>query len=217
MSSIDYQTILAKRLATQKAVAQGEIEAPKGPLEIVCYPSPFLRGKSVDVEIIDDELRKFIEDMLETMLCEDGVGLAARQVNSKLNLFVMDPVQDGTTQPYVVINPQILAYSGYWKQEEGCLSIPEYRAEVERADTIDVQYLNMKGESCTERLEGFAAIVFQHEFDHLHGILFPDRTSRIKRADFLRKFGLEKTKFVKVTSLADRSQKNNSLQLQQES
>ena len=143
------------------------------------YGDPILRKKASEVEVIDDNLNAILDEMIETMYLGDGVGLAAPQVGLSLRMFVMD-VGDG---PKKIINPVIISKSEEKEvAEEGCLSLPEIFEDVERSVWIEVEYTSEKGEKIRERLEGYEARVFQHEYDHLDGILFIDRISPARRA-----------------------------------
>ena len=141
-------------------------------LDIVTYPAASLKEKCVPVTEITDEIRQLAADMLETMYEAPGVGLAAPQVGRNIRMLVMDPAaQDEEKQPRVVINP------------EGCLSVPlNYRADVQRAERVHLRYMDLDGKIVEEDLEGFPAIVIQHEADHLDGTLFIDRIGRLRRS-----------------------------------
>ncbi|ABQ47144.1 MULTISPECIES: peptide deformylase [Thermotoga] len=142
------------------------------------FGDPVLRKRAKPVTKFDDNLEKTIERMIETMYHYDGVGLAAPQVGISQRFFVMD-VGNG---PVAVINPEILEIDPETEvAEEGCLSFPEIFVEIERSKRIKVRYQNTKGEYVEEVLEGYAARVFQHEFDHLNGVLIIDRISPAKR------------------------------------
>jgi len=140
---------------------------------------PILRKKSKKIEVFDDGLKEIASNMLQTMYANDGVGLAAPQVGFSIRLFVMD-AGDG---PRIVVNPEILEMSEEKLEgEEGCLSIPDVFEYVERSKSVKVRYLDILGNMHEETLEGYPARVFQHEYDHLEGILFIDRLNPVKRA-----------------------------------
>ena len=140
---------------------------------------PILRKKSKKIEVFDDGLKEIASNMLQTMYANDGVGLAAPQVGFSIRLFVMD-AGDG---PRIVVNPEILEMSEEKLEgEEGCLSIPDVFEYVERSKSVKVRYLDTLGNVHEETLEGYPARVFQHEYDHLEGILFIDRLNPVKRA-----------------------------------
>jgi peptide deformylase len=141
------------------------------------------------VEVVDDEIRQLIADMIETMYAEPGVGLAANQVGSDRRLLVYDvSPQDETANPKVLVNPEIVEKEGSQLSEnEGCLSVPDFRSDVKRYAQIRVQALDLEGNPLDFRAEGFESIVLQHEIDHLQGILFIDRISALKRELYKRR------------------------------
>ena len=155
-------------------------------LEIVTYPDPRLARKCEPVTEITGELRQLAADMIETMYEAPGVGLAAPQVGRNLRMLVMDPdmgAEGSERRPRVLINPELtLGEDMIPSEQEGCLSVPmNYRATVKRASRVHLKATDMDGNGIEEDLEGFAAIVVQHEYDHLDGILFIDRISRLRR------------------------------------
>ena len=150
-------------------------------LTILEFPDPRLRKKASPVETVDDELRTLIDDMFETMYAAPGIGLAATQVDVHKRLLVADVSSNGD-QPHALINPVILEKDGVQVSEEGCLSVPGYFEEVERAEHIRVRYLNRDGEEVTTEMEGLLAVCVQHEIDHLEGKLFVDYISEAKRS-----------------------------------
>lgn len=157
---------------------------------IIHYPDPILRQAAAPVERIDADTQRLLADMLETMYVAPGVGLAAPQIGVSRRIFVMDPAKgEEPPAPRFVINPEILERGDARRvYEEGCLSIPEIFAEVERPASILIRYLDQNGQVVEERLEGHAATVAQHEFDHLDGVLFIDHLSRLRRSVLIRKF-----------------------------
>jgi len=152
-------------------------------LEIKIYPDPVLKEKAKPITTFDSKLKKFVENMIETMYVESGVGLAANQVGSLERVFVVDVSEDGNS-PLVFINPEIVERSGKKKGEEGCLSIPSYRDIVERSSIITVKAQDLSGQEFTLQAEGLMAVCIQHELDHLDGILFVDRLSHLKKQLF---------------------------------
>jgi len=158
-------------------------------LEILKYPNPILKKKSRPVLKIDSALHQLIQDMAETMYAAPGVGLAAPQVGSPLRLAVVDVTPaDQPKNLVVLINPEVVAAEGECSWEEGCLSIPEYTQEVKRKKRIVVRYQDLQGEK--REIVGddnLLSIALQHEIDHLDGILFIDRISRLKRELFRKK------------------------------
>jgi peptide deformylase len=159
-------------------------------LPIILFPDPVLRRSAAPVERVDADVLRLAEDMLETMYRAPGVGLAAPQVGISRRIFVMDAArEEEPPAPRVFLNPEIVASGEAMRvYEEGCLSIPEIFAEVERPAAVVVRYLGQDGEIKEERLAGHEATVAQHEIDHLNGILFIDHLSRLKRAVLVRKF-----------------------------
>ncbi|EKF20699.1 peptide deformylase [Nitratireductor pacificus] len=157
---------------------------------LVLLPDPILREASKPVERIDDALRAFADDMLETMYDAPGIGLAAIQVGEPLRMLVIDVAdKDEEPAPLVVINPEIVARSTALNvHEEGCLSIPDYYAEVERPAAVTVNFTDRDGKQQTIEADGLLATCLQHEIDHLNGVLFIDYLSKLKRDMVVRKF-----------------------------
>lgn len=158
-------------------------------LKVYEYPHPVLKKKAAPVELVDDELRRFMDDMLETMYEEVGVGLAAPQVGVSKRVVVIDESRDEeTAAPMYLVNPEIVERSEEKVIcEEGCLSVPDQRADVERNARVRVQYLDYDGKFHDIWATDFLAIVMQHEIDHLDGILYIDRISRLKRQMLIKK------------------------------
>ncbi|MDZ7331116.1 MAG: peptide deformylase [candidate division KSB1 bacterium] len=151
-------------------------------LRIIKYGNPILRMKAKKVEKIDPWIEKLIENMILTMQVEGGIGLAAPQVAESIALLVVDHsliFEDG--KPTAYINPVILAAEGESVLEEGCLSIPEIRAEVKRPEKIRLRYQTVDGANHEDDFDGLLARVLQHEIDHLNGVLFIDRISPLKK------------------------------------
>ena len=149
-------------------------------LKILEFPDPRLRKKALAVETVDDALRGLIDDMFETMYDAPGIGLAATQVDVHRRLLVADVSADKDA-PYALINPEILEKDGLAVSEEGCLSVPGYYEEVERAQHIRVRYLDRDGATVENEFEDLLAVCVQHEIDHLDGKLFVDYLSEAKR------------------------------------
>ena len=149
-------------------------------LRILEFPDPRLRKKATPVDTVDEALNALIDDMLETMYAAPGIGLAATQVDVHKRLLVAD-VSSDQTDPRVFINPVIVEKDGVTVTEEGCLSVPGYYEEVERAEHIRVRFLDRAGEEVEAELEGLLAVCVQHEIDHLDGKLFVDYLSEAKR------------------------------------
>jgi peptide deformylase len=149
-------------------------------LKILEFPDPRLRTKASPVEVVDDSLRQLAKDMFETMYAAPGIGLAATQVDVHKRMLVVD-VSAEKNEPHVLINPEILQKDGVAVSEEGCLSVPGYFDEVERAEHVRVRYLDRDGQSVERDMDGLLAICVQHEMDHLDGRLFVDYLSEAKR------------------------------------
>ncbi len=171
--------------------------------QIITLPDPLLRKSSAAVERVDDELRTLLDDMLETMYEAPGVGLAGVQVAVPRRIIVMDVSYgrsfeeedvsedelEKTKSPVCMINPEILARSDEMRaHEEGCLSIPDYYAEIERPARVTVRYIDREGIEKEMECEDMLATVVQHEIDHLDGKLFIDYLSRLKRDRVIKKF-----------------------------
>jgi peptide deformylase len=154
-------------------------------LPVLRFPDPRLRQKAEPVQVITPEISELIDNMLETMYEENGVGLAAIQVNVKKQIIVID-VSDEANDPRVLINPEILWKKDFEKMSEGCLSVPGIYAEVERAKHIEVRALDRTGQMRQFEAQGLFAHCIQHEIDHLQGKLFVDYLSALKR-DQIRK------------------------------
>ena len=149
-------------------------------LNILEFPDPRLRIKASPVEVVDDALRQLIDDMFETMYDAPGIGLAATQVDVHRRLLVADVSAD-KDEPWVLINPEIIEKDGIEVTEEGCLSVPGYYEEVERAEHVRVRHLDRDGKQVESEFEGLLAVCVQHEMDHLDGKLFVDYLSEAKR------------------------------------
>jgi peptide deformylase len=158
-------------------------------LPILTAPDPQLKKISKPVDKVDDEIRQLMDDMLETMHAAPGIGLAAPQVGVLKRVLVIDIDREGEkTGPLKMATPEIVDVSDEdASYEEGCLSVPEHYAEVERPARVTVRYLDHDNEIRTIKAEGLLATCIQHEMDHLDGILFIDRISALKRNIILRK------------------------------
>jgi peptide deformylase len=160
-------------------------------LKILEFPDPRLRMKATTVGTVDDALRVLIGDMFETMYEAPGIGLAATQVDVHKRLLVTD-VSTDKTEPYVLINPEILEKDGVTVTDEGCLSVPGYYEEVERAEHIRVRFLDRNGDETEMDVNGLLAVCIQHEIDHLDGKLFVDYLSEAKRLRIRKKLEKER-------------------------
>jgi peptide deformylase len=162
-------------------------------LEIITLPDSLLRNRSLPVERVDDEVRAFMDRMLETMYAAPGIGLAAVQVAVPRRIVTVDVAQredkEAAAAPLFLINPEIVWTSDERAvAEEGCLSIPEYFAEVERPARVRVAYLDREGRKQEIEADGILSVCLQHEIDHLDGKLFIDHLSKLKRDMVIRKF-----------------------------
>ncbi len=160
-------------------------------LKILEFPDPRLRTRATPVELVDDALRQLIDDMFETMYEAPGIGLAATQVDVHKRLLVAD-VSNEKNDPHVLINPSILEMDGVAITEEGCLSVPGFYEEVERAEHVRVVYLDRDGETQESEFEGLLAVCVQHEMDHLEGKLFVDYLSEAKRQQIRKRLEKER-------------------------
>lgn len=167
-------------------------------LHIIKYPDPYLKTKATEVDLsngVSEEVETLISNMVETMYAEAGVGLAAVQVGSDKRIFICDvPTEiDENEKPIqgpnlvAVINPVIVEKEGTQKFDEGCLSVPGINAEVKRAEFVVIEGFDKDGDPIRLEGEGLLAVCFQHEIDHLDGIVFLDHLSRLKRAMIIKK------------------------------
>lgn len=163
-------------------------------LPILTLPDPVLRKRSAPIERVDAALRRLMDDMLATMYDAPGIGLAAPQIGISRRLIVMDPAKDEAPKtPVIMVNPEILVRSEEMRvHEEGCLSIPDFTAEVERPSFTRVGYIDRQGKKQEMELEGIWSTLVQHEIDHLNGILFIDYLSRLKRDIIVKKLSKSK-------------------------
>jgi peptide deformylase len=157
---------------------------------ILTLPDPILRKVSAPVERVDDELRGLMDDMLETMYAAPGIGLAAIQIGVPRRVVVLDVSEEGEPrQPFCLINPEIVSLGPETRlHEEGCLSIPDVRVEIERPSTLTVRYIDRAGDLRELAAEGLLATAIQHEINHLDGKLIIDFLSSLKRDMVVRKF-----------------------------
>ena len=158
-------------------------------LPILTAPDPRLKKKSKPVDQVDDELRRLMDDMLETMHAAPGIGLAAPQIGVLKRVIVLDIDREDTkTGPLFMANPEIVEASEEdATYEEGCLSVPEHYSDVVRPAKVTVRYLDREGKQQDLPCEGLLATCVQHEIDHLDGVLFIDHISALKRSMILRK------------------------------
>ena len=148
-------------------------------LDILHYPDKRLRTVAKPVEVVNDSIKKLVDDMLETMYAAPGIGLAATQVNVHQQVIVID-VSEEKNQPLCLINPEIVAEEGTERCDEGCLSVPDIYETVERSEKVTVRALDQNGDEFTLEADELLAVCIQHEIDHLKGKLFVDYLSPLK-------------------------------------
>lgn len=155
-------------------------------LNILHFPDPRLRTRAAPVAQVDDQIRRLVDDMFDTMYEAPGIGLAATQVDVHQRVIVID-VSEEKNQPLVLINPELVVRDGMEQMDEGCLSVPGIYETVERAERVKVRALNRDGEQFELETDGLLAVCIQHEMDHLEGKLFVDYLSAMKRERIKRK------------------------------
>ncbi|MCI5145902.1 MAG: peptide deformylase [Candidatus Electrothrix sp. AR3] len=156
--------------------------------KILTYPNPVLREKATEITEFDDGLRQLASDMIETMYDAQGVGLAGNQIGVARQIVVVDTAEEeGERKHVILINPVISDGEGCVSGEEGCLSVLEYGAKVERFKKINIMALDLEGNELNFMAQDRFARIIQHEVDHLHGTLFIDRISRLKRSLYKKK------------------------------
>jgi peptide deformylase len=158
-------------------------------LEILKEPDPILRQKSTPVKKVDREIKKLMNNMLDTMYAAPGIGLAAVQVGILKRVVVIDISKEANkNEPICLVNPEIIWKSDILeKKQEGCLSIPDYFADIKRPNACNVQYIDEHGKEKLLKAEGLLATCIQHEIDHCNGILFIDYLSKLKKSFILKK------------------------------
>jgi len=162
--------------------------------EILTEPNAILREKSLNVDMVDKDLQKLMDDMLETMYAAPGIGLAAIQIGIPKRVIILDIDQkEGQKNPMFFVNPEIIEKSeNSSTYEEGCLSVPGQFAEITRPEKCFVKYLDYYGQKKEIKAEGMLATCIQHEMDHLEGILFIDYLSKLKRTMIVKKLSKQK-------------------------
>tara|TARA_B110000967_G_scaffold84509_1_gene87031 strand:+ start:116 stop:637 length:522 start_codon:yes stop_codon:yes gene_type:complete len=161
--------------------------------KILTEPDPFLRTKSTDVDKVDDETRKLMDDMLDTMYAAPGIGLAAIQIGIPKRIIVIDISKEEEKKPLYFINPKIILKSNNNSTyEEGCLSVPGQFAEIDRPDKCHIEFLDYNGKKQELKTVGILATCIQHEIDHLEGILFIDYLSKLKKNFIVKKLSKKK-------------------------
>ena len=168
--------------------------------KILTEPDPFLRKKSAIVEEVNDEIRSLMDDMLETMYDAPGIGLAAIQIGVPKRVIVIDLSKgDEKKSPMFFVNPEIIVKSNDDAvYEEGCLSVPNQFAEINRPETCKVKFLDYKGKEQTLEAKGLLATCIQHEMDHLEGVLFIDYLSKLKKSRIIKKLSKKKKSLDRV-------------------
>jgi peptide deformylase len=157
---------------------------------VLQFPDKRLSEPSEEISEITDEIRELASDMCEVMYDEPGIGLAAPQVAVPIRLIVVDTEwteEDAERSPLVLVNPELSEHEGKILWKEGCLSVPDFEAEVERAERVLLRAQDLDGKEVEIHAEGLQAVCFQHEVDHLDGTLFIDRISRLKRSRYVMK------------------------------
>ena len=162
--------------------------------EILTEPNAILREKSLNVDMVDKDLQKLMDDMLETMYAAPGIGLAAIQIGIPKRVIILDIDQkEGQKNPMFFVNPEIIEKSeNSSTYEEGCLSVPGQFAEITRPEKCFIKYLDYYGQKKEIKAEGMLATCIQHEMDHLEGILFIDYLSKLKRTMIVKKLSKQK-------------------------
>ena len=168
--------------------------------KIIIEPDTILRKKSDPLEKVDNELRKLMDDMLETMHAAPGIGLAAVQIGVLKRIVVIDiPKEKEKKKPIFLINPEIVYKSKKTSiYEEGCLSLPGYFAEIERPAECQIEYLDYNGKKKEMKVDGLLATCIQHEVDHLNGVLFIDYLSKLKKDMIVKKLIKHKKELKKI-------------------
>jgi peptide deformylase len=157
-------------------------------LPIRHYPDPVLHKKAEPIDTITEEIKTLAANMADTMYAAPGVGLAAPQVGVSKNLIVLDCSPKEQPELIVAVNPEIIEREGECFEEEGCLSVPGFYTRITRSARVKVRYLNLEGRQVERDATGLLAIAFQHEIDHLLGILFVDHLSPLKKGIFRKKY-----------------------------
>jgi peptide deformylase len=169
-------------------------------LTIRTWPDEVLRRKADPVETVDDETRRLLDDMAQTMYRQNGIGLAAPQVGVSKRIITLDVPSEEEGLPgsglILAVNPRILSREGRMVVTEGCLSFPGLEIDIQRAERVVVEYLDDRGTPCTKECQGLLAVCFQHEVDHLDGVVFTDRVGLVRRRLALRDY--DKSRRVEV-------------------
>ncbi|CAN2039221.1 peptide deformylase [Candidatus Magnetomoraceae bacterium gMMP-15] len=165
-------------------------------LEIVTFPDPFLKQETKPITEIDESIQELINNMSETMYSAPGVGLAGPQIGSDKSIIIYDTdFENGKKNLQVLINPEIISCEGKTiSEKEGCLSVPDLRSNVKRYKAVQVKALDRNGKPLLIERDDFVSVILQHEIDHLHGVLFIDHLSALKREMYKRKIKKKKRK-----------------------
>ncbi len=158
--------------------------------EVLKFPDKRLKEISAPIEEVTDEIRELARDMLDVMYDEPGIGLAAPQIGETIRMVVVDTEwtqDDAERNPLVLINPEIVERRGKLPWTEGCLSVPDFEADVERSESVVLHASDLEGEPLVIEASQLQAVCFQHEIDHLDGVLFIDRISRLKRSLYVQR------------------------------
>ncbi|MBW2314278.1 MAG: peptide deformylase [Deltaproteobacteria bacterium] len=159
--------------------------------EVLQFPDPRLKQVSEPVSEVTDEIRELARDMCDVMYDEPGIGLAAPQLGESIRLIVVDTEwtedEEAERDPLVLVNPEIVAREGTLTWSEGCLSVPDYTADIERAARVSLRAHDLDGKPVEIEADEIQAVCFQHEIDHLDGVLFIDHISRLKRSLYVQK------------------------------
>ena len=168
--------------------------------KILTEPDLFLRQKSINVDKVDNNIRVLMDDMLDTMYAAPGIGLAAIQVGVPKRVIVIDLSKDNEKkQPMFFVNPEVISTSNKdATYEEGCLSVPNQFAEIDRPDKCDLKYLDYNGKEQLLKAEGLLATCIQHEMDHLEGVLFIDYLSKLKKGMIIKKLSKQKKSLERI-------------------
>lgn len=171
--------------ASRSGPYNGAMELPEGNelagLKVVRYPDPILSRRAAEIEQVDDGVRALARRMFEIMCASGGVGLAAPQVGVSARLFVANPAGDEADQEQAYVNPRIVSREGSDVFEEGCLSVPGVNCKIRRSAEVTVRATGLDGKEFVRHADGLLARIFQHELDHLDGVLIADRMSPVAK------------------------------------
>jgi peptide deformylase len=165
-----------------------QIETQMALRPVLQFPDKRLADRSIRIEAVTDEIRELARDLCDVMYDEPGIGLAAPQVGCAVRLVVVDTewtAEDAERNPLILVNPELSEHQGKIVWNEGCLSVPDFEADVARAERVLLRATDLDGKQLELRAEGLQAVCLQHEIDHLDGILFIDRISRLKRSRYV--------------------------------